>query len=311
MSERTPLLSPELRNWLSLILLSLVWGTSFILIKKSLIAFSAIQVACLRMSFSALAFVPLLLWQWRRVDWSKLWILLAVGLTGTALPAILFSTAQTQISSSLTGILNSLTPLFTLVFGLLFFRQVFSWSKVAGVLIGLAGASILILLSNNSGVEGNIWYALLIVLATMCYGTSGNIVGTYLRDMNSLLIAATSFGLVGIPGLIYLFSGTNFLHRMQYAEHAWASLGYVAILALIGTVAASVLFFRLIQWTSPLFGSTVAYLMPVVALLWGVVDGESVFIYHIFGMILILLGVYLSRKRPRSMPVAQKAVDSS
>jgi len=310
MSKRTINIAPETRNWLSLILLSLVWGTSFILIKKSLVAFSAIQVACLRMSFSALAFVPLILWQWRKVDWSKIWILLAVGLTGTALPAIFFSTAQTQISSSLTGILNSLTPLFTLVFGLLFFKQVFSWSKVAGVFLGLAGASVLILLSNNAGVEGNIWYALLIVLATICYGINGNIVGVYLKEMNPLIIAATSFGLVGIPGFIYLFAGTNFLERMQVEEHAWASLGYVAILALVGTVAASVLFFRLIQWTSPLFGSTVAYLMPIIALLWGVVDGESIFIFHFFGMALILLGVYLSRKKSVKLPFIKKSMEN-
>ena len=290
------MIPPNIRNWLALLVLSLVWGTSFILIKKSLIAFSAIQVACLRMSFSALAFVPLILMQWSKIDWSRIGYLLAVGLTGTAIPAILFSEAQTQISSSLTGILNSLTPLFTLVLGITFFKVPFKWAKAVGVLLGLMGASTLILMSSTSGIEGNIWYALLIVLAALCYGTSGNLVGAYLKDMNSLIIAATSFGLVGIPGLIFLFSGTDFIYRMGHEPHAWASLGYVSILALFGTVAASVLFFRLIQWTSPLFSSTVAYLIPIVALMWGVIDGEPVFLFHFFGMALILAGVYLSRK---------------
>lgn len=296
MTKSSISISPDLRNWLILILLSLVWGTSFILIKKSLIGFSAIQVACLRMAFSAIAFVPMILAQWSKIDWSKLKYLIAVGLTGTALPAIFFSTAQTQISSSLTGVLNSLTPLFTLFIGIIFFNAVFKWSKVLGVLLGLGGASILIILSSSSGVEGNIWYALLVILAALCYGTSSNLVGTYLKEMKSLMIAAVSFGLVGIPGFIYLFVGTDFVYRLGHTEHAWASLGYVSILALFGTVAASVLFFRLIQWTSPLFSSTVAYLIPIVALAWGVIDGEPVYLFHFMGMALILVGVYLSRK---------------
>jgi drug/metabolite transporter (DMT)-like permease len=296
MSTSKSLLAPNTRNWLVLILLSLVWGTSFILIKKSLVAFSAMEVACLRMSISALAFVPLMLLRWSKIDWSRIWYLLGVGLTGTALPAIFFSTAQTQISSSLTGILNSLTPLFTLVLGIVFFQRKSNLAKIFGVLLGLGGASILILMSNNTGMEGNIWYALLVVLAAICYGTSSNLVGTYLNDMSSLTIAATSFGLVGIPGLIYLFVGTDFIYTMGHHELAWTSLGYVALLALVGTVAASVLFFRLIQWTSPIFSSTVAYLIPIVALIWGVFDGEPVYFYHFIGMALILAGVYLSRR---------------
>ncbi len=295
MSKADRLVSENTRNWLALLVLSLVWGTSFILIKKSLIAFSATQVACLRMSFSAIAFVPLVIVQWSKIDWSRLGYLLAVGLTGTALPALFFSTAQTQISSSLAGILNSLSPLFTLLLGIAFFKMAYQWSKALGVILGLLGASILILMSNRTGVSGDIWYALLVVLAALCYGTSGNLVGAYLKDMNSLIIAATSFGLVGIPGLIYLFAGTDFVHRMQFADHAWTSLGYVALLALFGTVAASVLFFRLIQWTSPLFSSTVAYLIPIVALLWGAIDGEPIYLFHFAGMGLILIGVYLSR----------------
>lgn len=299
MSNRPSFLSDDARNWLTLIALSLVWGTSFILIKKSLIAFSAIQVACLRMSFSALAFMPLVFWHWSRIDWSRLKYLIIVGLTGTALPAIFFSTAQTQISSSLTGILNSLTPLFTLILGALFFNAKAGWAKVLGVIMGLIGASILILMSSTSSVEGNIWYALLVVAASLCYGTSSNVVGTYLKDMNALIISAASFGLVGIPGLIYLVFGTDFFYRMGHVDYAWTALGYVSLLALVGTVAASVLFFRLIQWTSPLFGSTVAYLIPIIALLWGVIDGESVYFFHFVGMALILAGVYLSRKKLR------------
>lgn len=297
MAKQKIIISEDLRNWLVLIALSLVWGTSFILIKKSLIAFSAMQVACLRMSFSAIAFLPLVGWHWSRIDWSKLRYLIIVGLTGTALPAIFFSTAQTQISSSLTGILNSLTPLFTLILGAVFFKTKVGWAKVVGVILGLIGAGILILMSRSSAVEGNIWYALLVVLASLCYGTSSNVVGNYLKDMSALIISAASFGLVGIPGLIYLLAGTDFIYRMGHVDYAWPALGYVSLLALVGTVAASVLFFRLIQWTSPVFGSTVAYLIPIVALLWGVIDGEAIYFFHFIGMALILTGVYLSKRK--------------
>lgn len=301
MADQKPIISEELRNWLVLIALSLVWGTSFILIKKSLIAFSAIQVACLRMSFSAIAFMPLVAWHWSKIDWSRLRYLLIVGLTGTALPAIFFSTAQTQISSSLTGILNSLTPLFTLILGALFFNTKVGWAKVLGVILGLLGAGVLILMAGNTQVEGNIWYALLVVLAALCYGTSSNVVGYYLRDMNALIISAASFGLVGVPGLIYLLAGTDFIYRMGHVDYAWTALGYVSLLALVGTVAASVLFFRLIQWTSPVFSSTVAYLVPIIALFWGVLDGESIYFFHFIGMGLILAGVYLSRRKRARM----------
>jgi len=297
MSDQKIVISEDLRNWLVLIALGLVWGSSFILIKRSLLAFSATQVACLRMSFSAIAFMPLVFWHWSKIDWSRLRYLIIVGLTGTALPAIFFATAQTQISSSLAGILNSLTPLFTLILGLLFFNAKAGWKKILGVALGLAGASILILMTGNTQVDGNIWYALLVILAALCYATSSNVVGNYLKDMNALIISAASFGLVGIPGLIYLLAGTNFVYRMGHVDYAWTALGYVSILALVGTVAASVLFFRLIQWTSPLFSSTVAYLVPIIALFWGVLDGESIYFFHFVGMSLILAGVYLSRRK--------------
>ncbi len=292
----TPDVNTNLRSWLILGLLAIVWGSSFILIKKGLVAFSAVQVGCLRMSFSALAFVPLLLAKWKKVDWSKLRYLIVVGLTGTAIPALLFATAQTQISSSLSGILNSLTPLFTLLLGILLFGTSFHWLKLLGVLLGLSGAALLIVLGSRSGLEGNVWYGLLVVLATICYAISGNTVGAHLREMNSLLIGAASFGLVGIPGLLYLLLGTDFVARLSAGPQAWESLGYIAILALVGTVAASVIFFRLIQWTSPLFGSTVAYLIPIVAILWGLLDGEPVGWFHLLGMSFILSGVYLSRQ---------------
>lgn len=285
----------SLRSWLVLLFLSLVWGTSYILIKKGLIAFSPYQLAALRLTVSALAFLPILLLKLKDVNWKKWLALLLVGLTGTALPSFLFPLAQTQISSSIAGMLNSLTPLSTLIIGVVVFSAPFAWSKLLGILLGLGGAAILIMSGEQVGISGNVWYSLFIILATICYATSSNIVGYFLRDMSSLMISAASFVMVGLPAIFYLLS-TDFVEVVTTHEFGWQALGYVVILALASTVLASILFFKLVQDTSPVFSSTVSYIVPIIALFWGAVDGEPITVIHFMGMALILLGVNLSRK---------------
>lgn len=285
----------NLVNFAILIGLSIVWGSSFILIKKALVAFSPDQVASLRISISALAFLPVVLWNWKRIDWSKWKWLLVVGSTGSAIPAFLFSTAQTQLSSTIAGILNSLSPLFTLTFGIILFGAAVIKRKVVGVLLGLTGAIIMTAIAEQGDISGNLLYGLLIVGAAACYGLSANVVSFKLQDMKSLYLSAASFCMVGLPALIYLLFYTNFPERMVMNENAQMSLYAVLFLALIGTVVASVIFYYLIQKTSALFGSTVAYLMPIVSIGWGFFDGEVINLWHFVGMGLILGGVYLSR----------------
>jgi len=282
-------------NFAILIGLSIVWGSSFILIKKALIAFSPDQVASLRISISALAFTPVVMWNRKKIDWSKWKTLLIVGLTGSAIPAFLFSTAQTQLSSTIAGILNSLSPLFTLTFGILIFGAAIIKRKIIGVLLGLSGAIIMTAIAEQGDISGNVLYGLLIVGAAACYGLSANVVSFKLKDMKSLNLSAASFFMVGLPALIYLLFYTDFPERMVMNENAQMSLYAVLFLALIGTVIASVIFYYLIQKTSALFGSTVAYLMPIVSMGWGFFDGELINLWHFLGMGLILVGVYLSR----------------
>lgn len=289
--------SVQLRSWIILIALAITWGSSFILIKKSLEVYAPTQVACLRLAISALTFLPFLIGRWTKVDWSKWKPLLVIGLCGSAIPAFMFSIAQTEVSSSVAGILNSLTPLFTLVLGVLIFGNKGGWIKFVAVFIGLIGASVLILMGKNAGISGNMCYGLLIVVASMCYGISSNTVGTYLKDMKSLTISSVAFTAVGLPALVYLLSGTDFIYVLGNEEGAWRALGYIAILAIFGTVIATVFFFMLVQWTSALFSSMVTYLIPIVALMWGVLDGEVISLYHFLGMGLILSGVYLSRQK--------------
>jgi len=284
----------KVRNILILVGLSILWGSSFILIKRALWAFSYDQVASLRISISALAFAPVVLWNWKKIDWSRWKWLLVVGITGSALPAFLFSSAQTQLSSTIAGILNSLAPLFTLTFGIILFGAAVIKRKVAGVLLGLFGAIVMTAVGEQGDASGNLTYGLLIVLAAACYGLSANVVAFRLKEMPSLLLSAASFFMVGLPAIIYLFN-TNFLETLVMNEHAHTALYSVLFLALAGTVMASVIFYWLIQQTSALFGSTVAYMMPIVSLAWGFLDGEMINIWHFGGMALILTGVYLSR----------------
>ena len=168
--------------------------------------------------------------------------------------------------------------------------------KIIGVFVGLLGAVLLIAFNQQSGEVGNPYFGILVVLATAGYGLSTLTVKEHLQDMSSITISAVAFLIIGIPGMIILFS-TNFMEVLTTSETAWQSLGYIAILSLMGTVAASIFFFKLVQITTPLFASMVSYLTPVVAVGWGILDGESVTVFHFVGMVLILLGVYISRNR--------------
>lgn len=285
-----------LYSWFLLLFLSLMWGSSYILIKKSLDIFTPLQVGALRLSISGLAFLPYFLLKWRRVDWSKFNWLLLVGLTGTALPSILFPLAQTHISSSVTGILNSMTPLFTMIIGILAFRAPMIWAKALGVILGLFGAVLLIMGGSEGSFGGDIGHGLFIVLATICYATSTNTVAFKLKGISSMVISGVSFTMVGIPAiLLAVFLGVP--EVIATHPEAWTGLGYVTILAMGSTVLASVLFFHLIQVMGPIPSSMVSYLVPIVALMWGFVDGEFIGLIHFLGMAMIFTGVYLSRRR--------------
>lgn len=285
---------PSLLSWGVLLLLSLVWGSSYILIKKSLVAFTPLQIGCLRLSISAIAFLPIFLWHFKDIEWSKLKYLIIVGICGSGLPAVLFPLAQTEISSSVAGTLSSLTPLFTLVIGVLFFKGASAWSKLPGILVGLMGAIFLIAFGQEAGLKGNLWYGCFILIGCVCYAISTNMVKEHLQDMSSFKISAIAFFIVGIPCLGYLLT-TDIVEIIQTHEYGWRSLGTVTVLALGGTLMATVLFFKLVQLTNPLFASLVSYLIPMIAMLLGAVDGESITILHFIGMGLILVGVYLTK----------------
>ena len=284
-----------LRSWLLLLLIGGIWGSSFILMKKGLVVFGDTQIAAMRMGMAWLVTLPFLLGRFKEISKKEWLVLLSVGLLGNGLPAFLFATAQTEIDSSLAGMLNSLVPILTMGFGLLLFGLRTWLLQVVGLVIGFVGAIMLIVMPG--GIDGFQPAALLVVLASTCYAFNLNMVRKFLPQMPSMLITAGSFLWVGPLCLLYLFS-TDFTSRFEH-EFALQSFGAIVVLAVVGTTIAVLMFNRLIQSGGAVFASMVTYIVPIVAILWGVLDGETVSGWSIFGVFTILAGVYLVNKRPK------------
>jgi drug/metabolite transporter (DMT)-like permease len=276
--------------------LAIVWGSSFILIKKALISFSPLEVAALRITLSSLAFLPFLYYLRKKVNWSKWYYFLLVGLTGSGIPAFLYPIGQTQISSSIAGILNSTTPIFTFLLGIMLFKDRFVGLKFVGIIIGMVGAAILILYGKEVAAVSNPLYTLFIIGGTICYGFNINLVKKVFQNTNPLLLSAVSFTMIGPPALLYLLFNGSFSNLDIGSSGTNISVAAIIFLSLFGTVISTVLFFKLVQKTSTVFASSVAYVIPIVALLWGFLDGETIGLTHIGGMALILSGVYLIKK---------------
>lgn len=279
-------------NWVTLIVLALIWGSSFILMKRGMEVFSSSQVAALRI-FIAFLFLSPLVFKHVKKSLAKHWKgYLGMGVLGNLIPAFLFTSAETGISSSLAGALNSLTPLFTLIVGVLFFKEKTGWRNVVGIIIGFAGAAGLTMVGKTEGLSGELLFVFYVVLATLCYALSVNIIKQYLSGVDSLTATVWALLFIGPVAGIYLFS-TDFTSRLMSAPGAMASLGYTSILAIFGTALSVIVFNTLIKNTTTLFASSVTYLIPIVAMCWGIVDNEAVSGMHFAWIGLILLGVFL------------------
>lgn len=281
-----------LRSWLLLLLIGFIWGSSFILMKKGLLLFSADEVAALRMSLAWLVTMPFLIPRFREIKKKEWFVLLSVGLFGNGIPAILFATAQKTMDSAPVGMLNSLVPIFTLIFGVLLFKAKTWTMQVVGLLVGLVGALILII--GPEGIGGLRWEAVLVVIASACYAFNLNMIKRFLPKMPSTLITSTAFLWIGPMCLVYL-SFTDFFGKTDEDLFA-VSFSAIAVLSIVGTSFAVLLFNSLIQSGGPLFASMVTYIVPVFAVMWGLIDGENVHFYQLFGVFVILFGVYLVQK---------------
>ena len=283
-------------NWALLLVLALIWGSSFILMKRGLYhdgvpVLSPLQMATARIAIAWLGLSPLLFRYapLLKDHWKPL---LISGLIGNGIPAILFATAQSRIDSSLSGMLNSLTPLFTLIVGGLFFQQRIRGLHVAGILLGLAGAIGLIAAQHGDGLASWSAYAALPIIGTVCYGCSANIVKRYLYMLPAAATATLALTFVGPVWLMGCFT-TGIPHTLATDANGWRSLGFVALLAIFSSSLSLVLWNALLKRTSAVWASSVTYLMPVVAIGWGLMDGEILSRMQFAMIAVVLSGVWL------------------
>jgi drug/metabolite transporter (DMT)-like permease len=277
---------------LLLVLLALTWGSSFILMKKGLATYDSNQVAALRMLIAFIVLLPFGMVHLKRTYPGKWKYFLAVGLFGNFLPAFLFTLAETRISSSLAGLLNSLTPIFTLILGAFFYSMPVKRNHIFGIILGFIGAAMLIIGPGIGGFSTDAQFGLLIVLATLFYGISLNVIRKFLADIPSVTITFWAFMMVGPPAGLYLLT-TDVVKRTTDTPGAWESLGFIAILGIIGTAGAVMVFNILIKKTSAIFASSVTYLIPIVALGWGILDNETMDWVQGMAILVILAGIFM------------------
>ena len=292
-----------MRKWGTLVILSLIWGSSYILIKKGLTGLTPIQLGSLRVIVTTIIIAPIGYQKIKHIPRQKMkWVALS-AFVGSFFPAYLFAFAETEISSSITAVMVSLTPLFTLLISVFVFGEELLKKQVFGVLIGFTG--IIVLINNELFASSfNILYIMFIVLAAFCYAINANVLKYKLSNIPALGIVFMSFLFMFIPAFIILcfsnFPFSDFASDPLIIE----SIIYIVILALFGTAIAKVLYIKLLAISTPVFSVSTTYLMPVVAIFWGLLDGEEFKLTQFTGTAIILLGVYLvtKKKAPKKMP---------
>ncbi len=283
-------------KWILFIVLCLTWGSSFIIMKEGMEILSPYQLASIRIIAAGLVMLPWIRTAYRSVPKKAVPALILSGFLGTLFPAYLFCIAQTKIDSSVAGILNALTPIFTLAIGMFFFNLKVGWVKWVGMLMGFAGMLVLVLGASRQINLQYIGYTFFVILATICYGLNVNVVNQYLKDVAPLHVATIAFTALIIPNLIILASTGYFSDPALLSGHLTKGTVYGAVLGIVGTCLASVIFYTLMKKAGPVFASMVTYGIPLVAIGWGFVAGETITTMQIMGMVVILAGVRLANK---------------
>ena len=287
-----------MKKWIYLIILSIIWGSSFILIKKALIGLTPAQLGSLRIIFSSIILFSFA-WNTLKIisnkEWK--WIIISAFL-GSFFPAFLFAFAETEIDSSIASVLNSLVPLNTVIIGAIVFKIASSKKQIIGVVVGFIGTYLLIDKGIQLNPDQNYLYAGLVILCSFLYGFNVNIIKKYLNDVPAVTIAAGHFSVIFIPAIIiFLLSGFN--SDQIHDPNTMRSIGYVLILSIFGTALAKVLFNKLVQMSTAVFASSVTYSLLIVSLFWGILDGELFSFNQLMATMLIVMGVLLSSRKPR------------
>lgn len=289
-------MSNKLVNWIIFIVLSFIWGSSFILMKEGLVTLTAFQVASLRIISSGLVLLPVAYKSFKQIPKDKIIYTFMSGVLGSLLPAYLFCVAEQGIDSALAGVLNSLTPIFVIIIGALFFQNRTSTIKVIGILIAFAGSILLFFSQPDFSEHNNAFYVLLIVIATVMYGINVNMVSRHLKSIPSLQIASLALSLNAIPALIVLYLTGYF--KLDLTDHAVLfSTGFSCVLGIFGTAIASIIFYMLIKRAGAVFSSMVTYGIPFVAIMWGIIYGEKIGWKQVVCLVIILAGVYVANRK--------------
>lgn len=290
--------SDKLINWCLLLLLSIIWGGSFILMKKGMFTdngapvFSSMQVGSMRMFIAGSLLLPIGIMPLLRLKSIRDFLSLSmVGFCGNFIPAFLFTYAETGIPSGLAGVLNSCTPLFIVFLGIVFFKTSYSWFQFAGILIGTLGLFILLRGSLSIGTQTHWTHPGAVVLATLLYAISLSTIKYRLQHLNSIQITSMAFSILWIPSLLALLLSDPF--QNMGTSQGLSSLKSIGILSVFGTVAAVFLFNIVIRRSSAIFASSVTYFIPMVALIFGSLSGEKIVTSQLLGMAIIISGVLL------------------
>ncbi|MBL0145608.1 MAG: DMT family transporter [Chitinophagaceae bacterium] len=285
-----------LLNWGIFLLLSFIWGSSFILMKEGLIGLTSYQVASLRIVFSGIVLLPYAIKYWKHIPINKIGLIFLSGALGSLLPAFLFCIAEEGIDSALAGTLNSLTPIFVIIIGALFFNTQTSVNKIIGIMVAIGGSVLLLLSKGNLQQGQNLLFVAFIILATIFYGINVNMVSKYLKHLGSVQIAAVALGLNAIPALIVLYFTGYFSLPFSDSKILWSTF-YTGLLGVFGTAVASIVFYLLMKRAGAVFASMVTYGIPFIAIMWGIFYGEDIGLMQVIGLSVILIGVYIANRK--------------
>ena len=288
------------KKWFYLILLSFIWGSSYILIKKTLIGLTPLQLGSLRVIFTTLVLLIIGFSSLKRIPKDKWKWIFATGYIGSFFPSFLFAFAQTEIDSGVAAILNSLTPLATLIIGVVFYKFIIDSRQIIGVVIGLIGSFILIYEGSTINPDQNFLFVGFIIIASICYATSVNMLKVHLQDVPATSIALGNFICILPPAIIILFYSGFMNIDIVKSPEVQKSLFYIIILSVFGSAFAKILFNKFIQIASPVFASSVTYTLPIVAIMWGILDGESINIKQMLATTVILVGVYMANRKSKT-----------
>ena len=287
------------KKWFYLAILSLIWGSSFILIKKGLVGLNSVQLASLRMIFAATVIyiysynsikkIPKKSWKW----------IVITAYLGTFFPVYLISYGQTEIESGLASIITTVTPINTLIIGIIFFSLTFSIKQLFGLFIGLVGAVLLLYEASETNLNSNIYFSFFIYLTTVGYAASVNLIKKYLTNIPPEAVTAGIFLSISPPAIIVLYF-SDFTELNFQEPLILKSIFYVLVLGVFGSAIAQTLFNKFVKIASPIFASAVTYTMPVVAIFWALIDGETLSIMQFFATVIILIGVFLVNKRKQT-----------